>query len=54
MEEFETFDENLELNLELVFTKNPYLTIVIGDFNLKLHNSIHTIRPQLAGLNVRS
>ena len=30
MEEFETFIKNLELNLELIFTKNPYLTVVIG------------------------
>ena len=38
MEEFETFVKNLELNLELIFTKNPYLTVVIGDFNVKSHN----------------
>ena len=38
MEEFEMFGKNLEFNLELVFTKNSYLTIVIGDFNVKLHN----------------
>ena len=38
MEEFETFVKNLELNLELSFTKNPYLTVVIGDFNVKSQN----------------
>ena len=38
MEEFETFVKNLELNLELIFAKNPYLTVVIGDFNVKSHN----------------
>ena len=38
MEEFDTFVKNLELNLELIFTKNPYLTVVIGDFNVKLYN----------------
>ena len=27
-----------ELNFELFFTKNPYLTIVIGDFNVQLYN----------------
>ena len=26
------------MNLELIFTKNPYLTVVIGDFNVKSHN----------------
>ena len=35
MEEFETFLKNLELNLEFIFNKNPYLTVVIGDFNPK-------------------
>ena len=38
MEEFETFVKNLELNLEFTFNKNPYLTIVIADFNAKSHN----------------
>ena len=38
MEEFETFAKNLGLNLEFVLTKNLYLTVVIGDFNVKSHN----------------
>ena len=38
MKEFMTFVKNLELNLELIFTKNPYLTVVIGGFNVKSHN----------------
>ena len=38
MEEFETFVKNLELNLEFTFNKNPYLTIVIADFNAKSQN----------------
>ena len=38
MEEFETFVKNLELNLESIFNKNPYLTIFIGDFNAKSLN----------------
>ena len=38
MKEFETFVKNLDLNLELIFTKNPYLTLVIGDFNSKSQN----------------
>ena len=32
MEEFETFVKNFELNLEFISNKNPYLTVVIGDF----------------------
>ena len=35
MEEFET---NLELNLEFIFNKIPYLIVVIRDFNAKSHN----------------
>ena len=38
MEEFETFVKNLELNLEFIFNKNPYLTVVIDEFNAKSHN----------------
>ena len=38
MEEFEMFVKNLELNLELIFTKNPYLATVTGDFNIKSQN----------------
>ena len=38
MEEFETFIKNLELNLELIFTKNSCLTVVIGDFKVKSDN----------------
>ena len=38
MEEFKTFVKNLELNLETIFTKNQYLTVVIGGFNIKLNN----------------
>ena len=37
MEEFETFAKNLELNIEFIFIKYPYLSVVIGDFNAKLH-----------------
>ena len=38
MEGFKTFVKNLELNLETIFTKNQYLTVVIGGFNIKLNN----------------
>ena len=30
--------KNLELNLEFIFNKDPYLTVIIGDFNAKSHN----------------
>ena len=35
---FEVFVKHLELTLELIFTNNLYLTVVIGDFNVKSHN----------------
>ena len=35
MEELATFVKNLELNLEFVFNKNPYLTVVIDGINAK-------------------
>ena len=38
LEEFATFIENLELNLELIFTQNPYVTVVIDGFNVKAQN----------------
>ena len=31
--EFETFADNLELNLNSVAHRNPYLTVILGDFN---------------------
>ena len=37
IEEFETFVKNLELNLELIFNKNPYMSTDFGDFNAKSH-----------------
>ena len=32
---FETFIDNFELNLETLFRKNPFLLVAIGDFNAK-------------------
>ena len=37
-EEFNTFLDNLESNLETVSLFNPFLTILIGDFNAKCAN----------------
>ena len=54
MEEFDTFVKNLELNLELIFTKNPYLTVVIGDFNVKSYNWYKGDKTTVTGLNLRS
>ena len=34
-DEFEKFSENLERNLDGLFQNNPFLIVVIGDFNVK-------------------
>ena len=34
-DEFETFTKNLELDLDTVWANNPFLTVVLGDFNAK-------------------
>ena len=36
--QFHAFLKNVELNLEVIFNKNPYLTVAIGDFNVKSRN----------------
>ena len=37
-DDFETFTENLELNLENLMQRNPFLIMAIGDFNAKSSN----------------
>ena len=32
---FETTADNLELNLDTIANENPYLTVILGDFNAK-------------------
>ena len=36
---FETFVDNLELNLDTISNKNPYLIVILGDFNPSKHSS---------------
>ena len=38
MKELETFIKNLALNLEFIFNKDPYLTVIFGEFNAKSYN----------------
>ena len=35
LDDFETFSKNFELNLEAIVHRNPFLVVVIGDFNVK-------------------
>ena len=36
-DEFENFVYNLDLTLEALTQKNPFLTVIIGDFNAKFN-----------------
>ena len=46
MEEFEMFVKNLELNLEFIFNKNPYLTVLVT-LMLNHITGINAIKPNL-------
>ena len=35
-DQFESFLDNLKLNLDTIVAKNPYLVVIIGYFNIKL------------------
>ena len=37
-DDFQAFIDNLEMNLETLAQKNPFLAVVIGDFNAKSKN----------------
>ena len=37
-DEFQAFKSNLEINLDPVWTNNPFLTAIIGNFNVKSSN----------------
>ena len=38
-DEFENFIKNLELNLEHIANKSPFLIVVLGDFNARMQGS---------------
>ena len=44
MVELEKFVKNLALNLEFIFNKNQYLTVVVGGFNAKHVTGIKAMR----------
>ena len=35
-DDFATFSDNFEMTLDLASRKNPFLLVVLGDFNAKL------------------
>ena len=50
---FETFVGNLELNLDMIANQNPYLIVILGDFNAKSANGINTIKPLMKALKMK-
>ena len=47
-DEFENFVCNLDLTLEALTQKNPFLTVIIGDFRLNLINGVLPIKEHLS------
>ena len=45
--EFDKFTDKPELNLDLAVQNNPYLVVVLGDFNAKSKNCMVVIKPVL-------
>ena len=41
---FQSFKENLELNLESAVQNNPFLVVLLGDFNAKQNNLLMSLR----------
>lgn len=42
MPNFETFAEKVELNLEKLVQRNPFVVVALGDFNVKSNNWYRT------------
>ena len=52
-DDFETFTENLESNLENLVQKNPFLVVAIGDFNAKSSNGFVKIKLALKEMQLK-
>ena len=51
---FETFVDNLELNLKGTANKNPYLIIILGDFNAKSSNRYKHSKTTYEGSKIKT
>ena len=49
LDEFDKFSENLERNLDDLLQNNPFLVVVIGDFNVKSNNWYSRDKSSLEG-----
>ena len=53
-DQFETFLENLNLNLDQILQKTPFVTLVLGDFNAKLNNWCNSDKNTFEGTKIES
>ena len=44
---FESFTDNLELNLDVIVSTNPYLIVLLGDFNAHTPRTCNVLVRQL-------
>ena len=53
-DDFQTFIDNLTMNLETVVQKNPFLTVVIGDINSKSKNRCSQDSTNFEGITIEN
>ena len=56
-DDFATFSDNFKMTLDLVSKKNPFLLVVLGDFNAKLrhlHDKYNSISEEISIENITS
>ena len=53
-DQFETFLENLNLNLDQILQKTSFVTVLLGDFNAKLNNWCNSDKNTFEGTKIES
>ena len=53
-DDFESFANNFELNIDAVAANNPSLTVVLGDFNIKSNSWFKGDTVVLGDFNIKS
>ena len=53
-DDFQAFIDNLEMNLETLAQENPFLTVVIGDFNAKSRNWCSQDSTNFEGMTIKN
>ena len=49
---FELFIDNLELNIDTIAAKNPFLMVILGDFNAKLSTWCNSDKSNYEGIKI--